>query len=138
MRAYHTDKKGDEFTIYFAFSDWWIGDPTSFYGGTPARYSCQALEECVLLRADKNHFEAALDEVPAFEKFYRNKMRKSYAAAQQKLMDAHAESAEEKYIKLLKNAPEIVQRIPQIYIASYLGIKPQSLSRIRKTIASSK
>lgn len=136
VRAYHTDEKGDEFTMYFAFHNWWIGDKTSFYSGTPARFSCQVLEDCELLQANKINFEAAIDEVPAFEKWYRLKTRKSYEATQQKLIDSQTETAEEKYLKLLKNAPDIVQRIPQHYIASYLGIKPQSLSRIRKNISS--
>lgn len=136
LRTFSTDKKGNEYTMYFAFANWWIGDPTSFYSSTPARFSTQALENSDLFRADKDHFEAALNQVPIFEKWYRIKMRKSYEATQQKLIDTHAQTAEEKYLKLLDNAPDIVQRIPQSYIASYLGIKPQSLSRIRKNISS--
>jgi CRP-like cAMP-binding protein len=135
VRAFHADEKADEYTMYFAFSNWWIGDKSSFYSGTPARFSCQALEDCEILRADKTNFEAAIDNVPFFEKWYRLKTRKSYEATQQKLIESQTESAEEKYLKLLKNAPDIVQRIPQHYIASYLGIKPQSLSRIRKNIS---
>ena len=134
LRAFHTDDKGDEFTMYFAFLNWWTGDKTSFYSDSPSRFSVQALEETEIFRVDKTKWEKALDEIPIFEKWYRIKTRKSYEATQQKLIDTHTESAEEKYLKLMKNAPEIVQRIPQHYIASYLGIKPQSLSRIRKNI----
>jgi CRP-like cAMP-binding protein len=138
VRAFNTNDKGDEFTIYFAFQNWWIGDKTSLYSQTPSRFSCQALEDCELLRADKVNFEGAVDNVPTFGKWYQVKARKSYEAAQQKLIDAQTETAEEKYLKLLKNAPDIVQNIPQHYIASYLNIKPQSLSRIRKNISSRK
>lgn len=138
LRAFHTDNKGDEFTMYFAFLNWWTGDKTSFYSGTPARYSVQALEDCELFQADKIKWETALDTIPVFEKWYRIKTRKSYEATQQKLIDTQTESAQEKYLKLVKNAPDIVQRIPQHYIASYLGIKPQSLSRIRKNIFNGK
>ena len=134
LRAFHTDDKGDEFTMYFAFLNWWVGDKTSFYSGTPSRFSVQALEDSEIFYADKIKWEKALDEIPTFEKWYRVKTRKSYEATQQKIIDTQIESAEVKYLKLLKNAPEIVQRIPQHYIASYLGIKPQSLSRIRKNI----
>ncbi|MEO8151257.1 MAG: Crp/Fnr family transcriptional regulator [Bacteroidia bacterium] len=134
LRAFHTDDKGDEFTMYFAFLNWWVGDKTSFYSGTPSRFSVQALEDSEIFYADKTNWEKALDEIPAFEKWYRIKTRKSYEATQQKIIDTQTESAEQKYLKLLKNAPDIVQRIPQHYIASYLGIKPQSLSRIRKNI----
>lgn len=138
LRAFHTDDKGDEFTMYFAFLNWWVGDKTSFYSGTSARFSIQALEDSEIFRADKTKWEKALDEIPIFEKWYRVKTRKSYEATQQKIIDTQTESAEEKYKKLLKNSPEIVQRIPQHYIASYLGIKPQSLSRIKKNIFSQK
>ena len=134
LRAFHTDNKGNEFTMYFAFLNWWTGDKTSFYSGTPSRFSVQALEDTEILQANKEKWEEALDQIPVFEKWYRVKARKSYEAAQQKLIDTQTESAEEKYLKLVKTAPEIVQRIPQHYIASYLGIKPQSLSRIRKNI----
>ena len=134
LRAFHTDNKGDEFTMYFAFVNWWTGDKTSFYSDTPSRFSVQALEDTEVFRADKIKWEEALDKIPAFEKWYRVKTRKSYEATQQKIIDTQTETAEEKYLKLVKNAPEIVQRIPQHYIASYLGIKPQSLSRIRKNI----
>ena len=138
LRAFHTDDKGDEFTMYFAFLNWWVGDKTSFYSGTPSRFSVQALEDTEIFYADKTNWETALDEIPTFEKWYRVKTRKSYEATQQKIIDTQTESAEEKYLKLLKNAPDIVQRIPQHYIASYLGIKPQSLSRIRKNICKPK
>ena len=134
LRAFHTDDKGDEFTMYFAFLNWWVGDKTSFYSGTPSRFSVQALEDSEIFYADNIKWEKALDEIPTFEKWYRVKTRKSYEATQQKIIDTQTESAEVKYLKLLKNAPDIVQRIPQHYIASYLGIKPQSLSRIRKNI----
>ncbi len=138
LRAFHANEKGDEFTMYFAFLNWWVGDKTSFYSNATSRFSIQVLEDCEIFRADKTNWEKALDNIPAFEKWSRIKVRKSYEATQQKLIDTQTESAEQKYIKLLKNEPEIVQRIPQHYIASYLGIKPQSLSRIRKNLSSRK
>jgi len=134
LRAFNIDSKGEEYTMYFAFQNWWIGDKTSFYSNTPARFDTQALEECALLVCERHNWEKALNDISSFERWYRVKTRRSYEAAQQKLIDTHTESAEEKYLKLLKNSPEIVQRIPQHYIASYLGIKPPSLSRIRKSI----
>jgi CRP/FNR family transcriptional regulator len=135
LRAFSTDERGDEYTMYFAFKDWWIGDKTSFYSDTPARFSTQVIEEAELLICGKADWERALAEIPTFERWYRNKVRRSYEAAQQKLIEAHSESAEQKYRKLIERSPEIVSRIPQAYIASYLGIKPPSLSRIRRKMA---
>jgi CRP-like cAMP-binding protein len=136
LRAFSTDEHGDEYTIYFAFKDWWIGDKASFYSGTPARFTTQVIEEATLLACGKDDWERALAEIPSFERWYRDKVRKSYEATQQKLIDTHSESAEQKYLKLMERSPEIVARIPQAYIASFLGIKPPSLSRIRRHIAS--
>jgi CRP/FNR family transcriptional regulator, anaerobic regulatory protein len=135
LRSFHTDERGEEFTLYFGFADWWVGDSESFFGGGPSRVSGQALEDCEILRADRASFERAITTVPAFGRFYGVKMQRSYAAAQKKLVETHVQSAEEKYRRLLLTAPDIVQRIPQSYIASYLGIRPQSLSRIRRKIS---
>jgi len=135
LRTYYVNDKADEFTIYFAFRNWWVGDQTSFYTGTPSRYSIEALEETELFIANKTNWEKAVEEIPVFEKWYRVKTRKSYDAAHQKLIDSQTETAEQKYQMLVQRAPEIVQRIPQRYIASYLNITPQSLSRIRKNIS---
>lgn len=134
LRAFHTDDNGDAFTIFFAFADSWAGDKTSFYSNRPSAFSIQALEDTELFYADKRVWENALDTIPIFDKWYRANARKTYEAAQRKLIEWQTQSAEEKYLKLLNEAPDIVQRIPQHYIASYFGIRPQSLSRIRKNI----
>src|SRR5262249_18348620 len=114
------------------------GEPESFYAKTLSRHSSQVLESCELLTADKTNFEGALDTIPAFREFYKLATQRSYAVAQEKFAKAFSETAEEKYRKLLDKNPEMVLKIPQVYIASYLGIKPQSLSRIRKKIFSGK
>ena len=61
-------------------------------------------------------------------------MQKAYVHAQKRISKIYGNSAEERYLELLESAPDIMQRVPQHYIASYLGIKPQSLSRIRKNL----
>jgi CRP-like cAMP-binding protein len=134
FRAFNTDKNGNEFTIYFSFEDGWIGDTTSLYANFPTWISVQALEPGEVLSIGKKDFENALEKIPSFEKWYRIRSSTSYQAIQEKLINFHAETAEERYLKLLEKQPELVNRIPQHYIASYLGIKPQSLSRIRKNI----
>ena len=138
LRTFYISDKGEEFSIYFAFEGWWIGEPESFYSKGPSRHSCQVLESCELLTADKKNFEAALDAIPPFREFYKRSTQRSYAVAQEKFAKAFSETAEEKYKKLLDKNPEMVLKIPQVHIASYLGVKPQSLSRIRKKILSEK
>lgn len=134
LRAFHTNDHGDEFTVYFALPGSWSGDKTSFYSNRPSIFSIQALEDSVLFYADRKGWEEAMDRIPVFEKWYRSLSRKTLEETQRKLVEWQTKSAEEKYLRLLADAPDIVQRIPQHYIASYFGIKPQSLSRIRKNI----
>lgn len=130
---YHIDSKGDEQIIYFALEDWWVADLQSLFLQIPSQFNLQALENCELLVSTKMEFEKAFEAVPAFEKFYRLKTQKAYTKTQQAVAEK-SETAEDRYIKLLKTSPSLLQRVPQHYLASYLGIKPQSLSRIRKKI----
>ena len=133
LRNFHIDSKGDEQIIYFAIEDWWVADLQSFFLNIPSMFNLQALEDCELLVSTKTEFEKAFEVVPAFEKFYKIKTQIAYTKTQKSVVEK-SETAEDRYLKLLTSSPEIVQRVPQHYLASYLGIKPQSLSRIRKKI----
>jgi CRP-like cAMP-binding protein len=137
LRNYHVDSKGDEQIIYFAIEDWWVADLQSVFQQIPSMFSLQALEDCDLLVSSKSQFEQAFEAVPSFEKFYRLKTQIAYTSSQKSVVEK-TETAEERYIKLLKKSPSILQRVPQRYLASYLGIKPQSLSRIRKKLSSAR
>jgi CRP-like cAMP-binding protein len=134
LRYYLVDTKGDEHIVYFAFEDWWIGDMNSFFNSKPTIYYMQALEDCELLLFTRENFTKALDEIPAFNDFFTKRTSQSYMAIQKRFAQVNTESAEERYVRLLQSQPEIFQRVPQHYIASFLGIKPQSLSRIRKNL----
>jgi CRP-like cAMP-binding protein len=137
LRNYHIDHKGDEQIIYFAVEDWWVADLQSVFQQVPSMFSLQALEDCDLLVSSKTEFEQAFAAVPVFEKFYRLKTQIAYTSSQRSVVEK-TETAEDRYIKLLTKSPSILQRVPQHYLASYLGIKPQSLSRIRKKLASAR
>ncbi len=136
LRNYHIDSKGEEQIIYFALEDWWVADLQSFFLQIPSQFNLQALEDCELLVSTKREFEQAFEVVPAFEKFYRLKTQTAYTKTQESVVEK-SETAENRYKKLLTSSPSLLQRVPQHYIASYLGIKPQSLSRIRKKVLNS-
>lgn len=134
LRAYHTNDLGDDFTVFFAFPGMWAGDKTSLYSNRPSSYSIHALEDSEIVYFDKDGWEEAMERIPVLEAWYRLHSRRNLEAAQRKLIEWQTQTAEEKYLNLHQDAPDIVQRIPQHYIASYFGIKPQSLSRIRRKI----
>jgi CRP-like cAMP-binding protein len=138
LRAYHLDEKGNEHIIQFAFEGWWISDQLSFLTGEPATYTIDALEDCELLLLSKGAEEQLLESIPSFERYFRILLQNSLIVTQRRLISSHSDTAEEKYQSLLQSCPTIPQRVPQHMMASYLGITPETLSRIRKQMATRK
>ena len=79
-------------------------------------------------------FDRLRSEVPAYEEFRKKAHARATAARLETMMSQRSQTAEERYLKMLEKFPDIFQRVPQHYIASFLGVKPQSLSRIRKQL----
>ncbi|MDE3057133.1 MAG: Crp/Fnr family transcriptional regulator [Bacteroidota bacterium] len=132
LRYFQISEQGEEHIIYFAQEGWWAGGLYSFFNGTATSFNAQALEDCELLLSDKKSFESALASFPKFSEEYRRKTQRAYTAVQERIAEAQLLSAEERYNKLMKEQPSLLQRVPQHYIASFLGITPESLSRLRK------
>ena len=137
MRLFY-NVEGAENTIQFFFSDSWYTDYASFLTGSPTIENMQALEECEVVQFNKDDLYKLYDSMPIFEKVGRVFAEKAYLSISQLNQMKTNEEPEVRYINLLKTRPELVQQIPQHYIASYLGIKPETLSRIRKRILTSK
>lgn len=135
LKYYRIDEAGEEHIVYFAVENWWIGDLSSFYSGQPSTFNLQALEPCELFLYTRETFESVRSEIPVFDQYCKIRHAKATDARLETLMSQRADSAEVRYVKLLQGFPDIFQRVPQHLIASYLGIKPQSLSRIRKQMA---
>lgn len=135
LRRYTVDRNGKEIIINFGVENWWLGDLESLENKNPTSYYIQALEDCETLRISSINFLRILEEMPKYKIFYESKVSQSYYATIKRLSIAQSGSTEEKYLLLIKEQPELFQRIPQHYIASYLGIEPESLSRLRKRLA---
>lgn len=131
LRSFYQDAKGNEHTLHFAIEDWWISDFGSFLTGTPAKRHIEALEPCILLQIDKSSLEQLYQQVPAFERFFRLLHQNACLAQDQRILDGISLTGAERYEAFLKKYPQLVQRIPQKYLASYLGITPVFLSQIR-------
>lgn len=135
LYSYSTNDKGDKHVIQIATQDHWISDPYSFYTQQSAIFNVQVIESCTLLLLSKENLEKAFELIPSMERFFRILVENAYAHVLQRISGIYSESAKERYLKLIQNKPDIIQNVPQHYIASFLGIKPQSLSRIKKSIA---
>jgi CRP-like cAMP-binding protein len=138
LRWYSVDERGEEHVVQFAIEDWWISDPYSALTGEPSEYNIDALEDSELLLLEKSAEDRLLLEIPKFERLFRILLENRFVANQRRINATLSTSAEERYLGFLKIYPTIAQRVPQNQIASYLGITPQSLSRIRKEIADKK
>ncbi|MGI4873768.1 MAG: Crp/Fnr family transcriptional regulator [Janthinobacterium lividum] len=131
LRAFTIDEKGHEFILQFALEGWWIADVYSFLCHEPGTYAIEALEPAQVLQLDHAAWQGLLDTQPKYERYFRLLLQNNYVATHRRLALALSRTAEEKYDALLATMPTILQRVPQHLLASYLGITPEFLSRIR-------
>lgn len=104
----------------------------SFFSQKPSKYYIEALEDTQYIRISKDRLDQLYDEVPAFDRYFRILFQKAYVNTLKRLNANMWEPAIDRYKDMLKEHPDMFQRVPLTYIASYLGITPESLSRIRK------
>jgi CRP-like cAMP-binding protein len=134
LRQYIANDKGDETNVYFAEERHFIGDLNSMRSNTASSFFFQALEDCDLLLLTAENWNKAHALFPWWTDIHLAGFQKWSAIMQQQLVEMQTLTGEERYIKLLKLRPSLFQRISQHQIASYLGITPETLSRIRKKI----
>jgi len=135
LRSYGIDKKGQEHIVQFGLEGWWISDLYSFLTGKPGTQYIDALEESDLLLLDSPSYERLCTTVPKFERYFRILLQNNYIATHRRLLASISLSAEDRYLQMLQEYPTVVQRVAQRHIASYLGITPEALSRIRNRLS---
>jgi len=138
LRAYYIDEKGAERIVQFALEGWWIGDMASFNNDTPAVLTIDALEDSEIFQIEKQDFDLLLKRVPKFERFFRILLQNAFVAFQGRILCHLMGGAEERYLQLFARYPDFEKRIPLRHIASYLGVTPEFLSRLRKKLAKRK
>lgn len=132
LRSFFVDAKGIEHIYQIRMDNNWISDLESYFTQEPSKYYIEALEDSHLLRISKEKLEQLFRDIPPFERYARILYQKAYVNALKRLNGIMWEPATTRYREMLKEHPYMFQRIPLVYIASYLGITPESLSRIRK------
>jgi CRP/FNR family transcriptional regulator len=127
---------GKEINTHFALQDQFVTDFKSFLTGQPSRYFIEAIDPAEIVVFNSAVLQAAYAQSPRWEKFGRLMAEAAFRESMQRTEAFLFYNAEERYRLLLEHRPDILQTIPLQYIASYLGIEKESLSRIRKKIAS--
>jgi len=138
LRSYLPGIKEEEHVIQFAPEGNWIPDSFNLVEDEISRYNIDALENSEVWLIDRESFQELLQAVPRLETYFRVVMQKRLNALHLRVINYLMHFAEDKYKMFVDVYPDIVQRAPQHMIASYLGIKPETLSRNRKKIATRK
>lgn len=138
LRTFFIDNKGLEHNVQFSVEDWWTGDMYSFLTQKPGRFNIVAVEDSELLCIDHPSLEELYKKVPKFEKFFRHLLQNAFIALQERILSGISETAEERYKNFRKKYASMDKRIPQNQVASFLGITPESLSRVRRQLTQRK
>lgn len=135
LKSYSVDDAGNEYIIQFGIEGWFISDLYSFITGEPATYNIDAIEDSELVLISHSANEELLRILPKYETFTRLNITGAYLAMQKRLTSIISSPLEERYENFIKLYPDIVQRVPQHMIASYMGLTPETLSRVRRRIS---
>ena len=133
--SYYINEKGDKNAIQLAIENYWITDASSYFTNKPAVFNIETLEPMRALLLNRENFDILCISYPLFDRFFRILLQNSLASLHYRIAKTTSEDARYRYVEFSRRNPHFIQRIPQYLIASYLGIAPQSLSRIRKEIA---
>lgn len=131
LRSYFIDANGFEHILQFAIEDWWIADMMSITTQKPGNLAIDALEDSEVLLLSRENQLKLFDECPKFERYFRIITENGMVSFQRRVLENISLPAAERYKNFAKRYPVMVQRLPQTQIASYLGITPEFLSKIR-------
>jgi len=132
LRSYIIDNKGKEHIVQFAPENWWISDKSGTTEGETTSFFIDAIEDTDALLIDTAGHNKLIENMPGYAAMFQSGIQKRGAAKDKRIVHSLSATAEERYNDFLKTYPSIAMRVPQHMLASYLGITPETLSRIRK------
>ncbi|WP_212004741.1 Crp/Fnr family transcriptional regulator [Chitinophaga sp. HK235] len=133
LKAYFIDDKGIERIMRFSPENWWAGDRQSLMSGLPATINIDAMEDTTVVMFTGEDFERLQQQIPELKKMAETLIHRSLMAANDRIQAAISMGAEERYRQFMEKYPGLLNRVPLHMIASYLGVTPETLSRVRAT-----
>jgi len=134
LRNFYFDEAGNEVTCYFVTPNNFVSAFSSFLTNAPTHENISTLEDTVLRTISKKEMETLSDLIPKLQIFRRVIVENLFIIMEKRIMMLQSQSAHERYEKMIKENPEILLSVPLQYTASFLGITPQHLSRLRKEL----
>lgn len=134
LKIFQTDENGKEHIISFAIENWWALDMYSFIGKLPAVYSIQAMEDTELIQFTREQYDLRYEVIPKLNMFTRKMLERSYVAQQTRILENISLNVEDNYKNFVKKYPNLESRISQKQVASYLGVTPEFLSRLKNRL----
>jgi CRP-like cAMP-binding protein len=134
FKMYATDKNGIEHIIQFASENEWIEDMGSLHGNKPSLLNAEAIEPSIILQIDKANLHYLFSVFPKLERNFRVIIENKFIDLEHRVLQNISLSGEEKYLSFIDQYPQLNNRLPNTMIASYLGITPEFLSKIRSNL----
>jgi CRP-like cAMP-binding protein len=131
VRVFYLDDLGKEHTISIGIEDWYFTDFHSYLNRTPAVYYAEALEDSIIIQMKYDDIEELCGKIHALSEYFRMFIEKALSHSNQRVITNISKTSEERYWEYVNKYPQIANRVPQYVLASYLGISPESISRIR-------
>ena len=128
-------RDGNDITDYFFFENSFATDYASYYSQRPAVFYLETMETCTTIQLKREQFLTLSRQYPLFETIGRVMAETAFVEIEERMRLLHHENLETRFRWMMNKFPNVFQRVPQYHIASYLGVKPESLSRIKKTIS---
>lgn len=131
LRMYKIDGKGNTHILQFAAENGWLSNIGSFHARKPSELNIDALEDTMVLQISHENLLSLYVKAPKFDRIFRVLIENSFVSLQKRLLQNISSTAEERYLAFLENYAHLTNRLPQTQIASFLGITPEFLSRLR-------
>lgn len=138
LRIYKIDEKGNTHIIQFAPENWWMNDIRSFHKKQPSELNIDALEDTMVLQISHENLITLYKSAPKFDRIFRVLLENSFVTLQNRLLQNISSTAEERYISFTQTYSQLSNRLSQTQIASFLGITPEFLSRLRNRLVKPK
>jgi CRP/FNR family transcriptional regulator, anaerobic regulatory protein len=137
FRMYGVDSKGSEHNIQFVAENDWIADIGSFHAEKPSKLFIEAIESSVILQIEQQDLYFLYKSIPKLDRIFKVIIENKFVELQNRVLQNISSTAQERYVTFLEQYPQLALRLPNTQIASYLGITPEFLSKIRSELKQS-